>query len=327
MTAGRITARNEVVSLRAPAMACEFVVQFPSSQSDRRFAMDAFDWLERLEEQLSVYRESSELSTLNRTAFDGPVSVSPALYALLKRCRVWWKESERALDVTAGPLIKAWGFFQREGRVPTDAELANARARTGMDHVRLGEARRTIQYLRPGMEINLGAVGKGYALDHIASRLRRVGYRELLLGAGASSILAVGNPLWDDAWTVDVRHPRDRSRPIALVGLKDAALSTSGVSEQSFADGGRRLGHILDPRSGRPVEGMLQATALAGDAAEAEALSTAFFINGLEWTGSYCQRRPDIGALLIQDSPPDRDLQMILLGRLRDVAVLPEASS
>jgi len=308
-------------------MACEFVIQFPTSQPDRRFAMEAFEWIERLEQQLSAYRESSDLSTLNRDAFENPTRVEHALFRLLKRCRDWWEQSEGAFDVTAGPLIKAWGFFQRQGSVPGEDELSKARATMGMEHVRFDEAARTIQFLRPGIELNLGAVGKGYALDSVAARLRRVGYRELLLGAGASSVLAVGNPPWDDCWTVDVRHPHDRSRPIALVQLKDAALSTSGTSEQSFEHGGRRFGHVLDPRTGWPVTGMLQATVLAKEAVEAEALSTAFFVNGPAWAEEYCRRHKDVGALLIPEGPPGRDLHMILLGQMHDAAVFPEANS
>jgi thiamine biosynthesis lipoprotein len=318
----RDTAAGQVVSLSAPAMACEFVIQFPTTQPDRTLAMEAFDWIERLENQLSVYRESSELSSINETACSGPVRVEPTLFRLLQRCRHWWEASDGAVDVTAGPLIKAWGFYQRQGKVPAGEELADALGRIGMDQVRFDHVQRTVQYLRPGMEINLGAVGKGFALDTVAGRLRRVGYRELLLGAGASSILSVGRPPWDDAWTIDLRHPLTRSRPIALVQLKDAAVSTSGVSEQNFEADGRRLGHVLDPRTGRPATGMLQTTALADDAAEAEALSTAFFVNGVAWSEEYCRRHHEVGALLIPETSSG-ELEMVLLGRMRGCVVLP----
>jgi FAD:protein FMN transferase len=316
---------GQVVSLSAPAMACEFVVQFPSTQPDRQFAMEAFEWIERLEEQLSVYRETSEVSEINRTSFEKPVRVEPMLFRLVQRCRMWWEESEQAFDVTAGPIIKAWGFFHRQGRTPSETELSEAFGRVGMGAIRLDESQRTIQFEKPGMEINLGAVGKGYALDSVAGRLRRVGYRELLLGAGSSSVLAIGHPPWDESWTVDLRHPLDRNRPIALVRLANAGLSTSGVAEQSFELEGKRFGHVLDPRTGRPVQGMLQATAIATDAAEAEALSTAFFVNGVEWTSDFCRRRPDVGALIIPESPPGRELHMEILGRMRDFIVLPSS--
>ena len=314
---------SRVVSVSAPAMACEFVIQFPSTQPDRQYAMEAFEWIERLEQQLSVYRETSEISEINRTAFERAVRVEPTLFRLLQRCRTWWEDSDHAFDVTAGPIIKAWGFFHRQGKRPNEGELTEAFARVGMSSVLLDESRRMIQFEKPGMEINLGAVGKGYALDSVAARLRRVGYRELLLGAGSSSVLAVGNPPWDETWTVDLRHPIDRSRPIVLIRLKDAALSTSGVAEQHFEMDGKRFGHVLDPRTGRTVEGMLQATAIATNAAEAEALSTAFFVNGVEWTSEFCRRRQDVGALLIPESPPGREMKMEIFGRMQGAVVLP----
>src|SRR5262245_59083187 len=103
------TEAGKVVTLSAPAMACEFSIQFPADEPDRRFAMEAFEWIERLEQQLSVYRESSELATINRTADVERARVEPGLYALLNRCREWTRVSEGAFDVTAGPLVKAWG--------------------------------------------------------------------------------------------------------------------------------------------------------------------------------------------------------------------------
>ena len=315
----------QVVTLSAPAMACEFSIQFPAEEQDRRFVMEAFEWIEHLEEQLSVYRESSELSTINRTASEQSVRVEPSLYELLKRCREWTRVSQGAFDVTAGPLVKAWGFFQRQGTIPSEAALAEALAKVGIERLHFDDEQRTIQYSSPGMEINLGAVGKGYALDHVAARLKRVGHRSLLLGAGASSILAVGRPPWDDAWTVDLRHPMNRNRPIALVRLKDAAISTSAISEQNFEEGGKRFGHVIDPRNGKPVEGMLQVTALAESAAEAEALSTAFFVNGVPWSETYCRRHPDVGAMLLPESK-SADLRMHLFGRMREFVVLPEAN-
>lgn len=322
---GATDAAARVVTLSAPAMACEFSIQLPSTETDRRWVMEAFEWIEKLEQQLSVYRETSELSVLNRTAHEAAVHVEPQLYALLKRCRDWSRDSDGAFDVTAGPLVKAWGFYQRQGQVPSDDALKEGLAKVGIDRIRFDDDGQTIQYPVAGMEINLGAVGKGYALDSVAARLKRVGHRSLLLGAGSSSILAVGRPPWDDAWTVDLRHPLNRPRPVALLRLKDAATSTSGIAEQSFEEGGKRFGHVLDPRNGKPVEGMLQATAVAETAAEAEALSTMFFVNGVEWAEAYCRRRPTVGALMLPESKSD-DVRMHLFGRMNEIVELPEAN-
>jgi thiamine biosynthesis lipoprotein len=209
--------------------------------------------------------------------------------------------------------------------MPGDAELAAALAAADMNNVQFDRERRTISFSRPGVEINLGAVGKGYALDRIGSRLRRLGYDQHLLSAGSSSLLVVGTPHWDDAWRVALRHPLDRTRTIAVVRLSDSGLSTSGLAEQSFECDGKRYGHVIDPRTGRPVEGMLQASALAPSAEEAEALSTAFFVNGVEWAEGFCRRRPEIGGVILPEPESGGELVLHLIGVAQDRVDLPES--
>ncbi|HVJ80113.1 MAG TPA: FAD:protein FMN transferase, partial [Planctomycetia bacterium] len=279
----------QTVTMRAPAMACEFAIQLPASRpdgaaTDRAGALRAFDLVEDLESLLSIYREESELSRVNRLAAREPQAVRADLFSLLQRCKAWTAETDGAFDVTAGPLIRTWGFFARAGRVPSSEELGKAQAACGMDLVELDPLRRTVSFRREGVEINPGAVGKGYSLDRLAAFLKTAGYRQFLLSAGASSLLGWGRPPWDDAWMVELRHPLEPRRALCLIKLSDHSLSTSGIAEQQFVSEGKRYAHILDPRSGKPAAGMLQATAIAGDAATAEALSTAFFVNGPQWT-------------------------------------------
>jgi FAD:protein FMN transferase len=273
--------------------------------------------IDRLEEQLSIYRDDSEIKRINERAAAEPVRVERLLFRLLERCRALSQETAGAFDITAGPLVRAWGFTRREGRIPTAVDLAEAHQAVGMDQIQFDAGKRTVAFRQPGVEINLGAVGKGYALDRVGSRLARLGYRECLLSAGSSSLLAIGKPSWDDAWLVDIRDPLNRERPIAVVSLIDSALSTSGSGEQFFEHEGRRYGHIIDPRSGHPAAGVLQVTVIAPDATLAEALSTAFFINGIEWADTYCEKHAEIGALMVSDSFALND-SPIIIGRMRD---------
>jgi thiamine biosynthesis lipoprotein len=313
-------------------MACEFAIQLPASRADgtatdRAGAIRAFDLVEDLESLLSAYRDESEISRINRLAAREPQTVRPDLFSLLQRCKAWTTETQGAFDVTSGPLIKVWGFFARAGRIPDAEELAVARAACGMEHVELDPLRRTVAFRREDMEINLGAVGKGYSLDRLAAFLKTSGYRQFLLSAGASSLLGWGRPPWDESWLVELRHPLEPRRKLCLVKLSDHALSTSGIAEQQFVSSGKRYAHILDPRSGRPVQGMLQATAIAGDAAMAEVLSTAFFVNGADWAEEYCRARPFAGAILVPEPKAGAELQLVLLGAAHDLVVLPEAVS
>lgn len=288
-----------VVRLRREAMACLFEIQFSALEKDRRAPVAALEFLEVLEDQLSIYRQESELSLLNRAAAHMPVPVEERLYQLLFRCRSFWEETARAFDVSAGPLIHAWGFEQRQGRVPDASQLADAIDRVGMEKVRFDAANQTVAFVQSGMSLNLGAIGKGYALDRLAERLKLAGFGPALMSAGHSSVLAIGQPPWDDAWRVDVPSPTQPRVRLATVDLVDAALSTSGISEQNFVVGGRRYGHLIDPRSGQPAEGMLQATVRAPDAAWAEALSTAMFLNGADWALDYCAKHPEVSAILL----------------------------
>jgi thiamine biosynthesis lipoprotein len=296
---------------RAMATVFEMLVPWGTPNADAA-AAEALDRIDRLEAQLTVFRDSSEVSRLNRLAPFAPVPVETGLFELLALAARITEDTAGAFDITAGPLIKAWGFFRRQGRVPNDDELAAAMERVGMRHVALDPERRAVRYLRRGVEINLGSIGKGYALDRVGGLLRdewKIGSG--LLNGGTSSILALGTPPEDaQGWAVGLKHPWQTDRRLAVVRLRDRAMATSGATYQHFEYNSRKLGHLLDPRTGRPAEGIALATALAPTAATADALATAFYVLGVEPTRRYCDEHPDIGAILLPDVP-DAELEVI----------------
>ena len=175
--------------------------------------------------------------------------------------------------------------------------------RVGMKHVALNQEKRTVRYLRPGLEINLGSIGKGYALDRAAGVLRQeCRVASALVHGGNSSVYAVGSsPGSSCGWEVGISHPWDPERRLAIVRLRDAALGTSAATFQHLHVGGRKFGHLLDPRTGQPAQGIASASVTAPTAAEADALATAFYIMGVEQTRSYCEQHPEIGAVLLTD--------------------------
>jgi thiamine biosynthesis lipoprotein len=268
-------------------------------------ASSALDLIDRLEGQLTVYRGTSEISRLNRVAAQAPVPVERRLFDLFTQANQITNETAGAFDITAGPLVKAWGFFLRQGGVPDDAVLAAAKDCVGMNHVAFDSERRTIRYLRPGVEINLGSIGKGYALDRAAELIRdEFGITAGLLNGGNSSVLALGNPPNDPrGWTVGLRNPADPEQRLAVVRLGGRAMATSASTYQQFAYNNRKLGHLLDPRSGRPAEGIALASAFAPTAAEADALATAFCVLGPDATRQYCETHPQVSAVVLRDEP------------------------
>jgi FAD:protein FMN transferase len=292
-----------LLHLKRRAMATAFEVVLPFGTPDAmQIGEDAFDLIDRLEAQLTVYCDSSEVSRLNRLAATVPVPVEAGLFGLLEQSEQLTRDTEGAFDVTAGALIKAWGFFRGPRRVPPPEERQQALAQVGMQHVALDTNNRSVAFRRPGLEINLGSIGKGYALDRVAACLRRRwNLSSALLHGGHSSVYAVGSqPGNPRGWAVSLRHPWKDAR-LAVVRLRDRALGTSAASFQHLEHQGRKLGHILDPRSGWPAEGVASASVVAPTAAEADALATAFFILGVEKAQQYCAAHPEISAVLLPD--------------------------
>jgi FAD:protein FMN transferase len=286
------------------AMAATFEVALPFATPDALLAAEAaLDEVHRLEAQLTVYRDDSDVSNLNRVAASKPVHVDEALFELLRLAARLTAETQGAFDVTAGTLVKAWGFLRGPRRAPRAEERAAALQTVGMRHVLLDSDHRTVRFLLPGLEINLGSIGKGYALDCAARLLRdRWNVRAGLLHAGHSSVYAMGKePATAEGWRVALRHPWDEGRRLGVLTLKDRALATSAPTFQYLEYYGRKLGHILDPRTGWPAQGIASASVTAPTAAEADALATAFFILGVASAREYCHRHPEIGAVLVPE--------------------------
>jgi FAD:protein FMN transferase len=280
-------------------MACRFEVALP--EEDARHvdaALEALDEAERLEAALTVFRDTSELSRINRRAAAAPARANEELFELLTRCQTLHGGTDGAFDITSTPLSRRWGFLKNDGRQPSVCDIDAPVTVVGMHRVRLDSASRTVSFAVAGMELNLGAIGKGYAVDRMGGVLRRRGVTRALVSAGGSSVLAVGGD--ESGWTVDLTSPQLDSR-IARVRLRDAALGTSGSGEQFVVTDGVRHGHVFDPRTGRPSRGVLSASVVARDAETADALSTAFLVGGVDLARRYCQRHPHILALVTVD--------------------------
>jgi thiamine biosynthesis lipoprotein len=297
-----------LVRVSRPAMACEFEICLRAGQYPHgtEAALDALDLVEQLEAQLSVFRADSELARINAAAAAGPVAVEPRLFALLELALRVGQQSGGAYDITAGPLWEVWGFARRAGAIPPPDQLTEARRHVGSHLIELDAERKTVHFLDPGVKLNLGSIGKGYAADRCGERLLAAGIEDFLVQGGNSSVLAHGAsapPQGGAAaaghWLVGVRNPLHLDRRLTELRLSNRGLGTSGTQFQSFRHQGRRYGHILDPRSGWPAEGVLSATALASTAALADALSTAFYVLGAEAALRYCRQHPEIAALVV----------------------------
>ena len=271
------------------------IVAYGEDRNALQAAVDlSFEEVRRLDDLLSNYKPRSEWSKVNREAGSHPVRVSPELYGLVEACLRYSESSGGVFDITVGPLVRTWGFFKGSGRLPHRAEIRTAMAKVGYRNVILNRDNLTIQFARPGMEIDPGGIGKGYAVDRIVEILRSRGIASAMVSAGGSSMYGIGAPPNEPGWTVKIRHPKDPDKSVGEVVLKDASMATSGTSEKFFVSGGKVYSHIFDPRSGYPATGMWSVSVVAPRAIDSEAWTKPMFILGRQWALKNPPKRKDL---------------------------------
>jgi len=284
----------------------EMVLHGEDSVSLRAAGEEAIAEIERLEDQLSLYRPSSEIAEINARAARGPVRVSPPVLALLRQARDLSEQTSGAFDITIAPLVRCWGFMGGTGHSPDPDELAKARANVGMGLVILDEQECTVQFAHEGVMLDLGAIGKGYAIERAAEILRETGVTSALLHGGTSSVYALGHPPDDEFWKVAVENPPasvDASaNSLSPVFLRDEAVSVSAIWGRSFQNEGKRFGHVIDPRTGEPAASAALAAVILPSATETDALSTALLTLGKSGHEQIAKLRPGMRTLLLFES-------------------------
>jgi thiamine biosynthesis lipoprotein len=291
------------------AMATTFEVRV--QHEDRAYAQQAaaaaFDEIDRIEGVLSRYVESSDVTQINHLPAGTPVHIALDTFECLRISAEMHSQTGGAFDVTVGLLIDCWRDEEKRPRTPSAEELQFALDHTGMDLILLDEPTCAVALLASPMRIDLGGVGKGYAVDRMAEMLKEWDIERVLIHGGFSSVLAMEPPVGMEGWPVTLSHPKDRRRTLARLSLSHVSVSGSGVEKGQ---------HIIDPRTGRPVEGKLATWSVAPDAARADALSTAFMVMTPEEATDYCRDRSDVRGLLIlpEDAGTGRAEQIMPVG-------------
>ena len=267
----------------------------------------ALDTIAGIERGMTSWRHDSELSLLN-DATGTARGCSADLFAVLDSALAMAAATGGAFDPTVEPLSRAWDL-RGPGRVPTPAEIGAARDRVGWRGLQLDPAARTARLDRTGMGLDLGGIAKGFALDRAREILRERGVEGALLNLGGE-ILVIGNaPAAEGpgagrasgaAWRVEIAHPTDRLHPAITFAARDRAISTSAQSERGFTARGRRYGHVLDPRTGLPVESRAAVTVVARSGTRADALSTALLVMGREEAARWCHEHPADGVVWLE---------------------------
>ena len=253
-------------------------------------ALAAFDELDRIEQDLSRFIENSDISLINNLPAGQPLKLGLDAFDCLMLSAKIYEEIGGAFDITIGSLLDCWLTEDQTLRKPSGRDLSFACQHTGMSLLTLDEAEHTVTLLAAPVQVDLGGVGKGYAVDRMAKLLGDWSIDTALINAGFSSVRSLGAPGQTKGWPVTLTDPRNRSRTLARLYLRDQALSGSGLQKGP---------HIIDPGTAMPVEDKRAAWALAPDAATADALSTAFMVISPDEIEKYCKRRPDTQALII----------------------------
>lgn len=293
-----------LVRYARPAMGTVFEIVLPFGHPHATSLIhEALDEIDRLEELLTVYRQSSEVSDVNRRAGLEPVHISEELYGMLRHAEQLSHWTLGAFDITAGALIDAWGFVRGPKRVPVPAERETALSQCGFQHLEMHAGNHSIRFKVPGLKLNFGSIGKGFALDAVAHFFDQHALgQQVLLHGGKSSVLAMHSPPGHErGWRIDIEHPWNPDAHLASVYLCNKALATSAATYKHLVHEGKKLGHILDPRTGWPASGIASATAIAPTAAQADALSTAFYVMGLEGTIDFCRQHPEVAAVMLPE--------------------------
>ena len=284
-----------------PHMGTRFkiILYAPNEASANRAGKAAFERIAALDGIMSDYRPTSELMQLCQKAGKGPVRVSEPLFTVLARAQEVSRLSDGAFDVTVGPVVRLWRRARKSEQLPEPEKLAQARALVGYPSIRLDAKARTVQLLRPGMQLDLGGIAKGYAADEALRTLEQHGITRALVAAGGDIALS-GPPPDAEGWTVGIAPLEDpNQRPSKYLLLHDAAVSTSGDAEQYVEIDGKRYSHIVDPRTGIGLIGRQSVTVVARHGIMADSLTKVVSVLGPERGLAIIDNLDGVAALVV----------------------------
>ncbi len=251
--------------------------------------------MRRIDELMSTYKETSEISKVNREAAQHPVRISEELFSLLETSQQYSALSDGVFDITYASVGYLYDY--RNHRRPDGKAISAALSSVDYRQLKLDKAARTIAFGRPGMRIDLGGIAKGYAVDRGIDILKRQGFGRAMVNAGGDT--RVAGDRFGKPWMIGIRHPDRKDEVVLRIPLQDAAFSTSGDYERFFDEGGVRYHHIIDPRTGESPHAVRSATIIAPTATRTDGLSKTVFILGPQKGIEFINALPDVDAIVV----------------------------
>ena len=263
---------------------------------------ESLDEMERMDRIMSNYKKDSELSRLNKKAGKAPVPCNGELLDVIEQSQYYSELSGGAFDITVSPVVALWGFFREKGHVPPDKEIEKVLPAVSYKNIVVNKSNDTkkpaaISFKNTQTQIDLGAIGKGYAVDKALEIIKKCGIDNGCINLGGN-IYVLGTPPGKNAWKIGVQHPRDGNEILGYLELKNEATATSGDYERFFEFNGKRYSHIINPQTGRPVSGVLATTIIAPTGTEVDALSTIVFVLGREKGLELIKKIPNADAMI-----------------------------
>lgn len=281
------------------AVECQAFHELPAQA--RRAVEAAFGAVEQVDRDMSLYRPHSDIGRLNRQAGQRDVRVRQSTAAVLRESLNIARASKGALDVTVTPLLAQWGFLSVREEAPSPKQIEAALALVDYRHLYLNDAEGAARLSQPGMQLDLGGIAKGYAVDQAAEALQRHGVRQGMVNAGGDLRLLGRHPD-GEPWVVGVQHPLTPSRLLLALSLDEGAVATSGNYLRYRVYNSRRYGHLLHPQQGYPADTALSMTVIARSAMRADALATAALVMGRDGS-AWLRGQSDVEVLMVTRSP------------------------
>lgn len=240
----------------------------------------AFEEIKRVEDVFSVYKDTSEISRINRLRKNEKTRISDEVFNLIKKSIEVSKKTGGAFDITVKPLVDLWSKARKNNKLPDEDEIKQALERTGREKIDLDGAGRAISFKKDGMALDLGGVAKGYATDRAIGILKQNGIKDAIVNSGGD-MYCLGRKSKTELWNVGARDPRHKNKIFLEIKLEDMAIDTSGNYEKYFILNGKRLSHIIDPRTGYPIgDDVVSSSVIAPDSTTADMLATSLAILG-----------------------------------------------
>jgi len=262
----------------------------------------ALDEMERMDRIMSNYKNDSELSKVNKKAAKSPVPCNAELLDVIEQSQYYSELSGGAFDITVSPIVTLWGFFSEKGHVPPDKEIEKLLPAVSYKNIvvkKSAETKKsgTVFFKDMKTQIDLGAIGKGYAVDKALEIIKKCGIDNGCINLGGN-IYVLGTPFGKNAWKIGVQHPRDGNEILGYLELENEATATSGDYERFFEFKGKRYSHIINPQTGRPVSGTIATTIVAPTGTAVDALSTIVFVLGHEKGMELIKKIPNADAMI-----------------------------